>query len=76
MGGLVLDGETGLVVPERDNRALEEALVRLLTDQAFHDRCSSRALDVIKDWTQERMVLGFASAIRYALSRKRGKRPG
>lgn len=76
MGGLVLDGETGLVVPERDDRALQEALVRLLTDQPFHDRCSLRALDVIKVWTQERMVLGFASAIRYALSRKRGERPG
>jgi glycosyltransferase involved in cell wall biosynthesis len=72
MGGLVRDGETGLVVPERDSAALEAALSRILTDPTLQRRFSARSLEVMQEWTQERMVAGFTAAINAALRRGNG----
>lgn len=46
-GGLaevVVDGETGLLVPARDPAALADAIVRMLQDAAFRKRCAAAGL--------------------------------
>ena len=46
-GGLaevVVDGETGLLVPVRDAAALADAIVRLLQDAALRERCGAAGL--------------------------------
>jgi len=62
-GGLVRDGVTGLVVPERDAAALSGALRRLLADRSLRDALGARAAEVVAGWDNERMVMGFRQAI-------------
>lgn len=64
-GGLVQDGVTGLVVPERNSAALAQALNRILDDPALRERLSTNARTTIAGWDNERMVLGFRQAIAY-----------
>lgn len=56
IGGIpeaVLDGETGLLAPERDYESLAEHILRYLTDDGFWCACRDRAID----WTRERFDL-------------------
>jgi glycosyltransferase involved in cell wall biosynthesis len=66
-GGLVRDGETGLVVPERDTAALAAALRRLLTEPGLAHRLGEAARQEVACWTNERMVEGFMAAADYAI---------
>ena len=50
---VVLDGKTGLVVPERDSHALAAHILRLLQDEPFWQACSTRAAL----WMEERFDL-------------------
>lgn len=45
---LVIDGETGLVVPERDPAALADALERLLHDRALADRLAAGGRELVE----------------------------
>jgi len=65
-GGLVRDGVTGFVVPERDSAALAAALRRVLGDRALRDALGARAREVVAGWDNERMVRGFRDAIDFA----------
>jgi glycosyltransferase involved in cell wall biosynthesis len=65
-GGLVRDGETGFVVPERNSARLAMALARVLGDAALRQRLSRAARDTIGGWTQARMVDGFRAAVEFA----------
>ena len=60
VGGIVenvVDGETGLLVPPRDPRALADAIVRLLDDPALARSLADRARPkVLKRYSRERMV--------------------
>jgi glycosyltransferase involved in cell wall biosynthesis len=49
----VVQGETGLLAPERDVDTLAEYLVRMLTDDPFWEKCSERG----KTWVWERFDL-------------------
>jgi glycosyltransferase involved in cell wall biosynthesis len=69
-GGLVRDGDTGLVVPERDVPSLARALQRLLDSAELRCRLSRNAKAIIKTWDQEHMVDQFEAAIRFALRDK------
>lgn len=71
-GGLVRDGETGLVVPERDAGALSHAIGRLLTDQTLAKRLAKAGHAEIAQRTNERMVDGFVKAIHYAAKVRTG----
>jgi glycosyltransferase involved in cell wall biosynthesis len=53
---LVVDGESGLLVPPRDTAALAGALRRLLSDRALCDRLARGG--------QERVARGFSSEVR------------
>jgi glycosyltransferase involved in cell wall biosynthesis len=54
---VVADGETGLLVPVRDDKALAQAIVRLLKDQALRERMGQQALvRVRKLFSADRMV--------------------
>jgi glycosyltransferase involved in cell wall biosynthesis len=66
-GGLVRDGDTGLVVPERDTAALAAALRRLLTEPGLAHRLGEAARQEVACWTNERMVEGFMAAADYAI---------
>ena len=50
------DGETGLVVPPRDGRALRVGIQRLLDDATLRARLAAGALERAKLFTAERMV--------------------
>lgn len=73
-GGLVKDGETGLIVPERDPNALADALRQMLGDASLRAKLSKAGLARVAEWTQPRMAAGFAEAIRKAVRVKASKR--
>jgi glycosyltransferase involved in cell wall biosynthesis len=58
IGGLkesVLDGQTGILVPPRDELALAEAIIRLLTDNSLRERLGTQGRKRVElqfDWQQ------------------------
>jgi glycosyltransferase involved in cell wall biosynthesis len=74
-GGLVVDGDTGLVVAPGDARALAAAIERLLADEALRSRLGSRARQAVAAYTYDAMVAAFDSAISVARARSRGGAP-
>ena len=67
-GGLVQNGITGLIVPERQSVALAEAMQRVLDEPNLRQCMSHSAKQTIAHWDNERMVLGFRQAIAYVMS--------
>jgi glycosyltransferase involved in cell wall biosynthesis len=65
-GGLVRDGETGLVVPAGDAVALAGAIERMLDDAALRHRLGSRAREVVAGYSYEAAVDAFAQALAIA----------
>jgi glycosyltransferase involved in cell wall biosynthesis len=54
---VVVDGETGTLVPPRDHQAMADAIVRLLKDPALRDRMGAAGLArVRRQFSAERMV--------------------
>jgi glycosyltransferase involved in cell wall biosynthesis len=64
-GGLVQDGRTGYVVPERNAGAITQSLERILTNDAIEKEMRAAALEEIAKWTYDRQVQGFVDAIRF-----------
>ncbi|MDP9456808.1 MAG: glycosyltransferase [Actinomycetota bacterium] len=66
VGGIkwsVADGETGLLVPPRDQQALSESLARLLSDGALRERMGRAARRRVEDhFTWERVATGAEAA--------------
>ncbi len=62
-GGLVRDGETGIVVPTGDARALAVAIRRLLTDPALRARLGAAARDAVSGYTPDAMAAAFGQAL-------------
>ena len=65
-GGLVRDGDTGLVVPAGDPVALRGAIERLLTDRALRTRLGAAARDAVRPFNYDAMADAFGSALRAA----------
>jgi hypothetical protein len=56
MGEIVVEGETGLLVPKGDVTALAEAVVCLLTDRRFRERLAAAGRQHARNFTIERHV--------------------
>jgi glycosyltransferase involved in cell wall biosynthesis len=67
-GGLVRDGETGLVVPSGDPQALARAIDRLLGDERLRARLGAAAQAAVAPYTYEAMVAAFDRALATAIS--------
>jgi len=67
-GGLVRDGETGLVVPSGDAPALARAIDRLLADEQLRTRLGAGAAAALAPYTYEAMASGFDRALATAIS--------
>jgi glycosyltransferase involved in cell wall biosynthesis len=62
-GGLVRDGETGLVVPPGDPQALASAVGRLLADPALRARLGAAGRDALAGHTYAAMADAFGVAL-------------
>ncbi len=61
-GGLVRDGETGVVVPHGDARALSTAIDRLLRDATLRAQLGAAARVAVASYTYEAMADAFGRA--------------
>jgi glycosyltransferase involved in cell wall biosynthesis len=62
-GGLVRDGETGLVVPAGDRAALADAMRRLASDQPLRARLGKAGAQDIRAFTYDAWAAGFTAAL-------------
>jgi len=65
-GDLVIDGESGLVVPADDSPALQQAIEWMLTHPERAKQMGKRAQDIVKVYTTENMVKVFSNAFELA----------
>lgn len=73
-GGLVRDGETGLVVPERDPSALAAALGRLCADARLRVSLGEAARRAVAAYTFAAAADAFEQAVAAAVARRRATR--
>ena len=66
-GGLVRDGETGLVVAPGDPRALAGAIDRLLTDDTLRRRLGRHGHEAVAAYTYDAMASAFDQALAVAM---------
>lgn len=69
-GGLVRDGETGVVVPEGDPGALAEAIRRLLADPGLCRTLGQRGRREVSAYTYDAMAAAFARALAVASGKR------
>jgi glycosyltransferase involved in cell wall biosynthesis len=67
-GGLVRDGETGLVVPPSDPVSLARAIERLLADEPLRERLGAAARAAVAPYTYEAMADAFGRALVTAIN--------
>jgi glycosyltransferase involved in cell wall biosynthesis len=66
-GGLVRDGETGLVVAPADPGALARAIARLLEDPALAAALGAEAREAVAAFSYDAMAAGFERALAVAI---------
>ena len=70
MPEVVQDGETGILVPPRNDRALADAIIRLLKDSALRERMGTAGLALVRArFSAERMVADTLHAYEGLLQR-------
>ena len=74
-GRLVVNNETGLVVPERDSEALAAALRRMISDRSFADQMATAGHRRVLTTNYDAMVANFQAAIDHAVTAHRGWGP-
>ena len=62
-GGLVEDGRTGFIVPERDPEKMAAAIEKLLADKELRETFSKNARTKIASWDYDHMAEGFRRAV-------------
>lgn len=73
VGGLVQEGKTGLIVPEKNSEALADAITQMLSDQRKLQEMQAYTKEIIKDWDHNQSFEGFHQAITYATNRAQKK---
>jgi glycosyltransferase involved in cell wall biosynthesis len=66
-GGLIMDGRTGLVVPERDVTSLARALTLLTVDSDLRRRLGATAREHVLRWNYDFAAEGMDAAVRAAV---------
>lgn len=66
---LIRNGINGYIVPERDPKALAEAIERIITDEKLARKMGRYSKKIIRKFTYEAMAKGFKYAIEFALKR-------
>jgi glycosyltransferase involved in cell wall biosynthesis len=67
-GGLVEDGRNGYVVPERDSRALAEAIAALAGDAGLASRLGNEARRDVERFSHAAMADAFEAAVEHAIA--------
>jgi len=67
VGGLIEDGKSGLVVPEKDDRALAQTIDNVLENDGKRKQLQDAAFSRIKTWTIAQMAKGFERAIAHVM---------
>ena len=62
-GGLVEDGKTGFIVPERDPEKMAAAIEKLIADKNLRETLSQNAKAKIATWDYDHMAEGFRQAV-------------
>lgn len=62
-GGLVEDGKTGFIVPERDPEKMAAAIEKLVADKELRETFSKNAKTKIAIWDYDHMAEGFRQAV-------------
>ncbi len=70
-GGLVRDGETGVVVAPGDPAVLARAITRLLADEPLRRRLGDNARNAVGAFNYDAMAAGFTRALAVASGRPR-----
>lgn len=60
---LIVDGETGFLIEERDQKTYIEKLRKLMQDEELRNKQSSKALEKIKDFDAEKIAQQFFTFI-------------
>jgi glycosyltransferase involved in cell wall biosynthesis len=74
-GGLVVHNESGLIVPERDDGALADALRRVLSSPSFAGRLAAAGHTRVQATNYDAMVESFEAAIDFAIAAHSVRRP-
>jgi glycosyltransferase involved in cell wall biosynthesis len=74
-GGLVADGQTGLVIAPGDATALADAITCLLTDEPLRTRLGAGARAAVAPYTYDAMADAFLAALALARRRRAGRHP-
>lgn len=64
-GGLVLDGETGYIVPEKDASSLAKSIDELLKDPSRRELMGRNAKKRVTHWNNVEMANGFRRAVEF-----------
>jgi glycosyltransferase involved in cell wall biosynthesis len=74
---VIVDGESGLLIPPSDIDSLAEAMIRLLRDDALRERLGRAARTRVEsEFTVQRMVKRLTGIYEDLLSTRLGHRPG
>lgn len=72
---MIMEGENGFIVPERDSQALYQALKKLMTEPELAKKMGEKAKLLVEEkFGYPRMIAGFNRAVAAALGRKNGDR--
>jgi len=70
-GGLVREGETGLVYPAGDTEALSQAVHKLAGGPGLRRAMGRRATEVVQEFGLDRCVDGILDALRFVVRRRK-----
>lgn len=65
-GEIITDGADGLLVPVGDERAVADALLRLIQDEPLRDKLGTQALETARRYDPRRIALAYEELIREA----------